>query len=348
MRHNAGTRRDMAAADWGGMDAVYPESSNPTRPAHSGVSRALNVLGAVLSVALIAGLINWGYTLVMRDVTGIPVVRALEGPMRMQPENPGGVAADYQGLAVNTIAAEGQAEGPAESVTLAPAPVALADEDLPAMSGAEVSAVMMAEADEVMATPALPEGVAPDPMAVALALAEAVSDGVEPLSGDEADLTMVSAPAFAAEPAAEPDPAPETNRIPASVPGVAVSPRPLRRPQDLVVTRAALTTAPVIASVPAAGSTVREVAPDTLPAGTRLVQLGAFDSADVARAEWDQLALRYEDILDGKDRVIEQAQSGGKTFYRLRALGFDDLSDARRFCAAMMAGGAPCIPVVTR
>jgi hypothetical protein len=100
--------------------------------------------------------------------------------------------------------------------------------------------------------------------------------------------------------------------------------------------------------VPDSARTTREIAPETLPAGTRLVQLGAFDSAEVARSEWDQLALRYEDILDGKNRVIEQAQSGGKTFYRLRALGFEDLSDARRFCAAMMAGGAPCIPVVTR
>jgi hypothetical protein len=35
-------------------------------------------------------------------------------------------------------------------------------------------------------------------------------------------------------------------------------------------------------------------------------------------------------------------------FYRLRAHGFTDLSDARRFCAAFVAGGVDCIPVVTR
>jgi hypothetical protein len=345
----------MAAADWGGMNAAYTESSNPTRPAPSGVARALNVLGAVLSVALIVGLVNWGYTLVMRDVTGIPVVRALEGPMRMQPENPGGVAADYQGLAVNTIAAEGQAEGPAEAVTLAPAPVALADEDVPATSGAEVMTMTLAEADEMPATPAMPEARETDPMAVALALAEAISAGVEPLTGDEADLSMI-------EELMTDTPLDETpladvpltggtlagiDRIPASVPGVTLSPRPVPRPEGLVA-RADLSTAPMITSVPDSARTTREIAPETLPAGTRLVQLGAFDSAEVARSEWDQLALRYEDILDGKNRVIEQAQSGGKTFYRLRALGFEDLSDARRFCAAMMAGGAPCIPVVTR
>nr|MCW1951240.1 SPOR domain-containing protein [Octadecabacter sp.] len=32
----------------------------------------------------------------------------------------------------------------------------------------------------------------------------------------------------------------------------------------------------------------------------------------------------------------------------LRATGFSDLSDARRFCAAMSAEGAACIPVVVR
>jgi hypothetical protein len=32
----------------------------------------------------------------------------------------------------------------------------------------------------------------------------------------------------------------------------------------------------------------------------------------------------------------------------LRALGFEDLADARRFCSALVAEKAECIPVVTR
>ncbi|TYB81345.1 SPOR domain-containing protein [Maritimibacter fusiformis] len=340
----------MAAADWGGMNAGYPDSTTTTQSipaasgASSGVGRALHVLGALLSVALIAGLGNWGYTLVMRDVTGIPVVRALEGPMRVQPDNPGGVAADYQGLAVNTIAAEGQAEGPTDSVTLAPAPVALAEEDRPAVSGAEVVAVPVAEADEMPA--AAVESAEPDPMAVAMALAEAVSEGVAPLTGKEADLSMAETPEAPETPAAD-ELAADIDRIPASVPGVTLSPRPAPRPAELV-TRAALTPASSVAPVIESVSGAREVDPETIPTGTRLVQLGAFDSEEVARIEWDRLAGRFEDILDGKSRVIQRAQSGGKTFYRLRAMGFEDLSDARRFCAAMMAGQAPCIPVVTR
>ena len=52
--------------------------------------------------------------------------------------------------------------------------------------------------------------------------------------------------------------------------------------------------------------------------------------------------------MEGKRRVIQEASRGGRTFYRLRAMGFEDLSDARRFCAVLLADNADCIPVTTR
>ena len=88
--------------------------------------------------------------------------------------------------------------------------------------------------------------------------------------------------------------------------------------------------------------------PDSLPPGTRLAQLGAYDSADVARNEWDKFYTRFGDYMEGKQRVIQKASSGGRTFYRLRAMGFDDLSDARRFCAVLVADNTDCIPVTIR
>ena len=67
--------------------------------------RLLDILTiCISSVALIVGLAVWGWKLWQRYVTGIPVVRALEGPMRIQPENPGGRPAEHQGLAVNAVA----------------------------------------------------------------------------------------------------------------------------------------------------------------------------------------------------------------------------------------------------
>ncbi|MDO7706356.1 MAG: SPOR domain-containing protein, partial [Loktanella sp.] len=64
--------------------------------------------------------------------------------------------------------------------------------------------------------------------------------------------------------------------------------------------------------------------------------------------EWTRLTGRFGEIMDGKSRVIQEATSGGKTFYRLRAEGFAEVNDARRFCAAMIAENIDCIPVVVR
>ena len=317
----------------------------PAAPQGRGLAGILHGAGALLSLALIAGLGVWGYQLVMRDVTGVPVVRALAGPMRIQPDDPGGVGAAHQGLAVNTIAAEGQAEGPAAQVALAPAPAALEADDLPAHAMAEVSAVSMAEAGETVpaealeAEPASLTGDEEGGVASALALANMLSAGALPLSGEAADLALT--------PEAEARLAVAV--VPASVPGVARSPRPPVRPDEIVARVAASPVDLAVASAFAAALPgVRDVSATEIAAGTRLVQLGAFESEDVARAEWDNVALRFPEMLEGKDRVIEMAQSGGKTFYRLRAMGFVDIADARGFCAALTAGQAACIPVVTR
>ena len=78
------------------------------------------------------------------------------------------------------------------------------------------------------------------------------------------------------------------------------------------------------------------------------MQFGAFDSPEIARDQWVKLSARFGEFLGDKERVIEEATSGGRVFYRLRAHGFDDLSESRRFCAALVAEGADCIPVVSR
>jgi len=144
-------------------------------------------------------------------------------------------------------------------------------------------------------------------------------------------------------PADEPAAAPATVQpavqvIPASVPGPARSLRPATRPASLRLASA----------TPPAAAAITEIDAASLAEGTRLVQLGAFDSPEIARAEWDRLAERFPDYFGERARVIQQASAGGSAFYRLRAHGFDDLAASRRFCAALMAQSAPCIPVTVR
>ncbi|AOZ71020.1 hypothetical protein LPB142_10810 [Rhodobacter xanthinilyticus] len=331
-------------------------------------SRLVQYAGAATSVALILGVVIWGYRLAVRDVSGVPVIRAIAGPARIAPEDPGGDLARHVGLAVNQVAGTGLAAPGPERVVLAPAPSDLAPEDLP-MTGVKLDR----EGRAIVAKPAASVQPAALPVAeVPRVGAGAVTGKVEALPEGEVDEEGAAAPAPAPEveaapqavappaapaPAAEaaapevaPEAAPEAPAlkiIPASVPGVAVSPRPLARPGKDFGTEAlaaALTREIGGETAPA----VREVEAASLKEGTRLVQLGAFDTPELARAEWDKAATRFEALMAGKGRVVQEASSGGRTFYRLRVEGFADVDEARRFCAALVAEGQNCIPALVR
>ncbi len=314
----------------------YSAPENTSVPSSNPLKNLTNLAGAAVSLALIAGVSVWGYKLVMRDVSGIPVVRAAEGEMRVRPADPGGQLAVNTGLAVNEVAAVGEASGLVDQVILAPRPIDLTEEDQP-MSTATVAPVQQPAPLDVAASLDTDQ-----PLDVASALTDgSVEDLVNQLTAGVAAIDAVEEEAqpVLASVAAPATPAPRA--APAvQGPGPQLSKRPQLRPS----------TAPAVvvpASAPVAAPQT-ELDAAALPAGTRLVQLGAFDSAEIARAQWERMQGRFGDYLAGKDRIVQKAQSGGRTFYRLRAHGFADLSDARRFCSALVAEGADCIPVVTR
>ncbi|MEO1140579.1 MAG: SPOR domain-containing protein [Pseudomonadota bacterium] len=305
------------------------------------LQKATNLAGAAVSLALVIGVGVWGYKLLVRDVSGVPVVRAAEGPMRVQPEDPGGDQAQHQGLAVNDVAAVGSAARPADRLVLAPEPLTLSLEDAPqaemtvtAPAQDQDGAAELPAEETVEASPAAEADDAVQPseedttLAALDVLADQLAAGAEPLTPLEpAEQAAVEAP--------QPQASPVTG-------GLGRSLRPKARPARVTSVEEA-----VAASV-AAQSAQDGIDPASIPAGTRMAQLGAFESAAVAEAEWVKLSGKFGEYLDGKQRVVQKAQSGGRTFYRLRAMGFADLSDARRFCSALVAEKADCIPVVTR
>ncbi|MDK3016342.1 SPOR domain-containing protein [Pseudodonghicola flavimaris] len=312
------------------------------------LSRIVNIVGAVASVALVAGVGVWGYKLMVRDVSGVPVVRALEGPMRVTPEDPGGQLADHQGLAVNAVAAGGTAEAPPERLALAPRAVGLTDEDMPM---GELSGTDGADTTLAAGAPVDPDAVEKFRDGSIDALVRQLTDGVDPLSDTETEIASDGVRPGALED--DSDSAVEMAAIDPAVlaaPGLKISLRPMSRPAELkqAVARADVAEALNGAQNVMASAADVEVDAGSLSAGTRLAQLGAYDSPDVAREEWSKLFSRFGDYMEGKKRVIQKASSGGRTFYRLRAMGFDDLSDARRFCSALVAENADCIPVTVR
>ena len=67
-----------------------------------------------------------------------------------------------------------------------------------------------------------------------------------------------------------------------------------------------------------------------------MVQVGAFDSNAIASGEWSRLSGRHGSLFSGKSPVIQEHQSNGRTFFRLRVAGFGSIERG----AAVLLGPA--------
>ncbi|WP_438956149.1 SPOR domain-containing protein [Cognatiyoonia sp.] len=322
--------------------AVY---DNGAQPFSRSAGTFVNFAAATCSLALMVGVGIWSYELIKRDVSGIPVVRAVEGDMRVAPENPGGEIADHAGLSVNDVAAEGTAGEFEDTLLLAPRTQDLAAEDLTAEPETELEATSVSLTGEV--APHTRSSMTADAV---LALADRIATGAAPLTELEDGTAVEPVLAIDGEAVEE-----ELVLIAATVPGVSTSLRPFVRPASLRITAAAVDVDEAVAA--ALASATANFGPNNaevsvmsadLPVGTNLAQLGAFPTPQAAAEVWASLEGEFGDYLVSKERVIQLATRGDASFYRLRAMGFTDLTDARRFCAALEAGKAECIPVVVR
>ena len=303
----------MADLEFEDFDGGYglPGASGRTR-------RMVNITGAVCSVSLVLGLAIWGYKLAVRDVSGVPVMRAVAGAMRIAPSDPGGDQASNQGLSVNAVAAMGSPQPLAEQVTLAPRTVELRADDAAGLT-------MTAGTGAKPAEPVTPVKLKVGGLVVAgttlqdTATAPLVEDGGATTADVGTQVDVIQA-------------APVSRGV-----------RPHARPAEF-----AATTVPDHVQTVSAPAKAAEIDPASIAVGTRLAQLGAFDTPDLAREKFANLQTQFGELMTGKAMVIQQAQSGGQTFYRLRAHGFENDDDSRRFCAALIAENADCIPVAQR
>lgn len=299
-----------------GFDGAYPGQPGLMDRAR----RWVNVAGAVSSVALIVGLAFWGYQLAVRDVTGVPVMRAAAGAMRIAPQDPGGEQAQNQGLTVNAVAAMGTTARPSDTITLAPMPVALQADDKPLAVAAETPVAETRVAETLVAETPVASAAVDEAVAAALTEVNATATNAA-----RTDMAVI---------------------VPNDPNALRVSLRPRPRPASLTGRLTPTDVQTVSGSTKV--TAISELDPATIPAGTRLAQLGAFEAPELARAQFADLQANMGELMSGKDMVIQAAQSGGRTFYRLRAHGFANDEDARRFCAALQAEGTDCIPVAQR
>ena len=334
------------------------------------LARVTHYMGAVASVALMVGLMAWGWQLVSRDVSGVPVIRAVQGEARTTAEEPGGQLTNHTGLAVNSVAG-GQVLSPTDQVAIAPAPVDLSADDV-AMGELGATAHEPSNPSETPLTFA-GEPIVPlsDSEARALADAQAAAAAERALADQAVNqAAIIDAPATEG-PVTEV--VTDENGLPAQSaaiaealaqaqaeanPGVVVaSVRPTPRPR---VTRVAAAPAAAVAQPAVAQTALAEAParaperPEAAPAPTPapvasnsasgpVVQVGAFDSDSIANGEWQRLAGRNGGLFSGKSPVIQEHQSNGRTFWRLRVAGFDSLSEARQFCSALQSSGTDCL-----
>jgi hypothetical protein len=271
-----------------------------------------NIVGAVISLAVFVGIVTWGAKTVLRDSSGVPVVRALEGPARVAPEDPGGLLVAHQGLTVNEVAGS-QITGAADDpLQLAPRPINLQAEDQP----------IQPVVDRENATATAP---------AAVVLPEPEMDTAEALVIDETAESLAAMLAAGTDTAPVKEPASAV--IPASAGGGPIqSLRPRLRP-FAVFTRQTPRVAP------------RNILAAQIVRGAPMAQLGAFGSAAIAEQAWADLSERHGDYLVGKPHVILQAAVGGGTIYRLRVHGFENQEEARRLCTALNRQNAGCYSV---
>ncbi|MDA9673164.1 SPOR domain-containing protein [Paracoccaceae bacterium] len=276
-------------------------------------------IGAVLSLSLLAGAIGWSYKLVVRDINQIPIVRAQLGPLRVAPDNPGGLTAANQGLSVTQLAVN---EKPllSDEINLAPAAEILNE---------ETSASLLREVDKLNQIDETYEikqinaenTISLDGSSGAMK-GETVSKTeslVAQVAFSQKKVEIENAVSLALSITSEFDPSLTSLRP-------KTRPRSVQQNRELIVSKEPMS---------------------KLPIGSAIVQLGAFDSKSLAESEWRRFEKLLGSILAPKQMIIQKAESGGKIFYRLRASGFNDISDARQFCTAI-SDKVACIPVVTR
>jgi|GEM_PF-3101433 len=129
-----------------------------------------------------------------------------------------------------------------------------------------------------------------------------------------------------------------------------------KRPEPAAVATAPVVAPPAPAPVPAAAKPVKlaSAVPAAPPPRRKAqpqsdsdrhmldIQLGAFDSEQAARAEWQRLKARMPALLTERTPRFLKVERDGATIWRLRTSGFAGQDQARGFCAKLQSATSRC------
>jgi len=284
--------------------------------------RVLRIAGILVVMGVFAGGLWFAYTLGMRHTGGsgvsgeIPLIRADNRPIKVKPENPGGMQIPDRDLFIY-----GQQRPQVEH--LLPPP------------------------EQPMARPAPPPP-SPNPPVAANSLSapspiQAPSSATTPPAA-ASNSAAPAAPA-AVQPAAA-DPAPVASAEPGSPAPVAPPPsKSTARPQPQL-SRAAVAAAEILGISPTAAPRPAAARAGAVHASGMRLQLGAMRSEGEARGQWEQLKRKNPDLLGNLSGTAIRADLGDKgTYYRIQTAPVSDSASADRICGELRQRHLACMVV---
>ena len=317
---------------------------------------------AGLAVLALGGLVFYAYNEGIREGTEVaaPIITP-EGPAKVKPEDPGGLAVPHQDKSVYNVV-KGTGDTASDKVeTLLPPP-----EEPVAMPKAE-PAVDRAPTDGtpetiLAAKPKVPT-IQPPPLPDS---GLSVPEGPVVLSGDveqkvaaakaesgEAEGSAIVEPASGPEPAAEKTAeAAKSDTASAAVKDAekaAAATVAAETPAAAIKADTKAETKPseeakkpvqLAAAAPAISSAAAKVA------GGWRVQVGAVRSEDAARKEWARLQKRNKDLLGDLSVQVQSVDVKDKgTFYRIRGGPLASKADAEALCGKLKAKKVACLTI---
>ena len=335
----------QAAPDLSDTDeslGVFPEASEPEAEETQPPRRWSGAMMAVLAVVAFGGVVwfayKWGLDSGYRDE--IPTMTADLRPIKVKPENPGGLVVPNQDKLVLHQSDEG-AEQPVERLLSEPeVPVPLEPTE---GAGPEIASITPTKKEEA-------ESLAASGEAAEEAATEAAPAAPEPAA--EQTVAAVATPEPAA-PAAEPEAAP------------ASQPKP-EQTQAAAAQQIEASTAPAAGSAPAAGAASGQAggasgassggggaaAGGSQPAavqvaaiqkGDYVIQLASVTSSDAANKEWSRLQKTFPGLLGDMSLSVQEATVKGTQYHRVQTGPFPSRATAQDMCAQIKAKQQACI-----
>ena len=268
----------------------------------------------------------------------IPLVRAEPGPVKVRPENPGGLRVpDRDKLVYDRIQGRNGGPEPARGPErLLPPP----EQPLP-KPGSQTAAKAASE----------PPAAAPERPGKVLPKAKPAKKQSTPKTKPVAKVPTVKEVAAAQRPVPPPPPAAPPK---ATSPRFSLAKRTPQKEEDKppapAKKAATVKTAPAVKpETPAPTETARAApapVPKSIPRGSAyLVQLAAARSRKGAEGEWNRLRAKNLDLLGDLKLTVTKADLGPKkgVFYRLRAGPLADEPSARRLCSRLSTRQVGCL-----